>query len=74
MPRGLGTEGKTQMSNVNVMDAAAATSLSKEERDLLHELVCALRSIRYGSIALTVHDGRLVEIHKTEKIRRKHLA
>jgi hypothetical protein len=62
------------MSNVNVMDAVAATSLSKEERDLLRELVCALRSIRYGSIALTVHDGRLVEIHKTEKIRRKPLA
>jgi len=62
------------MSNVNVMDAVAATGLSKEERDLLQELVCALRSIRFGSIALTVHDGRLVEIHKTEKIRRKPLA
>jgi hypothetical protein len=34
-------------------------------------LVLGLRAIRYGSISLTVHDGRLVEIHKTEKIRRK---
>ena len=31
----------------------------------------ALRTIRYGSITLTVHDGRLVEIHKTERMRRK---
>lgn len=44
--------------------------LSDEERELLNELVRALRTIRFGSIALTIHDGRLVEIHKTEKIRR----
>jgi hypothetical protein len=52
-------------------DFIEAENLSAEERELLHELVVGLRTIRYGSIALTVHDGRLVEIHKTEKIRRK---
>jgi hypothetical protein len=49
----------------------SAGPLSEEERELVNELVHALRTIRYGSIALTVHDGRLVEIQKTEKIRRK---
>lgn len=44
--------------------------LSAGERELLRELVCALRTIRYGSLLLTVHDGRIVEIHKTEKIRK----
>jgi hypothetical protein len=52
-------------------DTMTTERLSEGERDLVHELVRALRSIRFGSIALTVHDGRLVEIHKTEKIRRK---
>jgi hypothetical protein len=44
--------------------------LSTGERDLLREVVLALRSIRYGSVVLTVHDGRIVELNKTERIRR----
>ena len=40
------------------------------EQELLREFVRALQTIRYGSITLTVHDGRIVEIHKTERIRR----
>jgi hypothetical protein len=40
------------------------------EGELLSELIRALRMIRYGSITLTLHDGRIVEIHKTERIRR----
>lgn len=45
------------------------TNLSAAEARSFHELVEALRDIRYGSITLTVHDGRLVEIQKSEKIR-----
>ena len=52
-------------------DWSTMSNLSEEERALFHELVRGLRSIRFGSISLTVHEGRLVEIHKTEKIRRK---
>jgi hypothetical protein len=44
--------------------------LSAGERELMRELLCALRTIRYGSIVLTLHDGRIVELHKTERIRR----
>ena len=44
-------------------------SLSEIEQGLLDEIIRALRSIRYGSIVLTVHEGRLVEIQKTERIR-----
>ena len=47
--------------------------LSPAELKLLHELIVALRSLRYGSVNLTVHDGHLVEIQKTEKIRPKSL-
>ncbi len=43
--------------------------LSEEERDLLREVLRALRGLRYGSVVLTVHDGRLVEVQKTQRIR-----
>ena len=45
-------------------------SLSSDEQELLGEILKTLRGMRYGSIVLTVHDGRLVEIQKTERIRR----
>ena len=36
---------------------------------LLHELILALRSIRYGAIELVIHDGRVVQLEKREKVR-----
>jgi hypothetical protein len=45
-------------------------ALRAGEGELLRELVRALRTIRYGSITLTLHDGRIMEIHKTERIRK----
>ncbi|HXX18687.1 MAG TPA: YezD family protein [Candidatus Acidoferrum sp.] len=44
--------------------------LSTTERELLKEVALALRSIRYGSVTLTVHDGRIVELNKTERVRK----
>jgi hypothetical protein len=41
-----------------------------EEKELLRELVHDLRTIRYGSIVLVMHEGRLVEISKTVRIRK----
>jgi hypothetical protein len=51
--------------------SASVDSLSGEERELLYEVVRALRSIRFGSVGLTIHEGKLVEIQKIEKIRRR---
>jgi hypothetical protein len=45
-------------------------ALLESEKELLRELVYALRTIRYGSIALTVHEGQLVEINKSIRIRK----
>jgi hypothetical protein len=50
----------------------AETALLANEKELLRELIHGLRTIRYGSIVLTVHEGRLVEINKTVRIRRKN--
>jgi hypothetical protein len=44
--------------------------LSTSEQELLREVALALRTIRYGSVVLTVHDGRIVEMNKTERIRK----
>lgn len=44
--------------------------LTAGEQELLRELLLAARTIRYGSVNLTLHDGRIVEIHKIERIRR----
>jgi hypothetical protein len=44
--------------------------LSQSELELFAELLKAVRTIRYGSVNLSFHDGRVVEIHKTERIRR----
>jgi hypothetical protein len=44
-------------------------SVADHDQDLLRELLKAIRGLRYGSITLIVHEGGLVEIQKTEKIR-----
>ena len=49
---------------------SSEAQLSPAEVELLNELVSSLRTIRYGSVSLTVHDGRVVEIQRVEKIRR----
>jgi hypothetical protein len=44
--------------------------ISASERELLQVVALALRGIRYGSVVLAVHDGRIVELNKTERIRK----
>jgi len=41
----------------------------KEDEKLLLQILKAIKSIRYGYIQITVQDGRVVQIDKTEKIR-----
>jgi hypothetical protein len=37
--------------------------------ELLQELLQALDTIRFGSIELVIHDGRVVQLEKREKVR-----
>lgn len=41
-------------------------SLSQE---VLRRLSDALRGLRYGAVEITVHDGRVVQIERSEKLR-----
>ncbi len=36
---------------------------------LIRELTQALREIRYGSVELVIHDGRVVQLERREKVR-----
>ena len=36
---------------------------------LLRELVEALQSIRFGAVELVIHDGRVVQLERREKVR-----
>ena len=59
------------MERSDLLDESfSGLDLSTEERQLLKEVLLALRKIRYGSVVLTVHEGRLVEISRTERLRR----
>jgi hypothetical protein len=44
-------------------------ALTSNESQILRELAEGIRAIRYGSIVLVVHDGRLVEVTKTVRLR-----
>jgi hypothetical protein len=50
------------------LDAGPDTSIPLPPL-LLRELVEALRSIRYGAIELVIHDGRVVQLERREKVR-----
>jgi hypothetical protein len=39
---------------------------------LLRELLEALRTIRYGTVELVIHDGRVVQLERREKVRFEH--
>ena len=46
--------------------------MSERERDLTAAewaILRALREIRYGSVEITVHDARIVQIERREKVR-----
>jgi hypothetical protein len=56
------------MSNASVIDtlnSPSRSSLSPLEAEVLRHL----RSLRYGQLTVQVHDARVVQIERTEKIR-----
>lgn len=64
----LAVPGGKAMSAISITDWQKG--LTASENELLREITLALRTIRYGSVVLTVHDGRIVELNKTERIRK----
>ena len=40
-----------------------------ENETFFKELLTAIRSLRFGSVEITVHEGRVTQIEKREKVR-----
>lgn len=38
-------------------------------RQVLHEIERAIREIQFGSIEITLHEGRVTQIERREKVR-----
>lgn len=43
--------------------------LGNDEKEVLVDIIRALRDIRYGNILITVHDSMVTQIDRTEKFR-----
>ncbi len=39
------------------------------DKRIADEIMKAVREIRYGSVQITIHDSKVVQIDKTEKVR-----
>jgi hypothetical protein len=44
-------------------------AVKPEERRVIEEVLNALRNLRFGSIEITVHDGKATQIERKEKVR-----
>ena len=51
------------------MSAQARMRPSNLSPDLLTRIAETIRSIRFGTVQITIHDSRVVQIEKAEKIR-----
>jgi hypothetical protein len=60
--------GENKRINSKAIEASETALLANED-ELLRQAFQALRAIRYGSIVLVKHEGRLVEVSKTVRIR-----
>ena len=42
---------------------------SRSNSDVMAKLLEAIAGIRYGSVEIIIHDGRIVQIERKEKVR-----
>ena len=45
------------------------TAATRHEHEITQKILDALRSIRYGSLEIVIHDAKVVQIERKEKIR-----
>lgn len=56
---------KAEAKIVSPFSGNRAYTLSEAETAVLH----AIRGMQYGALEITMHDSRIVQIQKTEKMR-----
>ncbi len=56
----------TQLRSVLAMSQSKAESVTS---DIVKEILRAIESLRYGSLEIIVHDGRVTQLERREKVR-----
>ena len=46
-----------------------STLSAPKEREIEQEILRAVKSIRYGSVEIVIHDSQVVQIERKEKVR-----
>ena len=57
------------MSSVDQVRQPETVSTSSDVRSASERIACVIGDLRYGTVEITIHDGRVVQIERTEKIR-----
>ena len=47
----------------------AIDARSEDERELIEAILRAIAGLRYGSVEIVVHDAKVVQIERREKLR-----
>jgi len=45
------------------------TASVQEDSEIEREILNTLHRIRYGSVEITIHDSKVVQVERTEKVR-----
>jgi len=58
-----------QPSDTSQLKPATSSAHETIAPEIVSEILAALRGLRYGSIVVTIHDSKVVQIEKNEKVR-----
>ena len=56
-------------SDPNELRPSAGGADETVNSEVVSEILAAVRGLRYGSIGVTIHDSKVVQIEKNEKLR-----
>lgn len=59
------------MSSASI-DNPAGDAVPNSPEELARRVVEAISAIRFGSVEIVIHDGRVVQIERREKVRLEH--
>jgi hypothetical protein len=59
----------TRMSSADQAQRSSSVSTSSDMNSVNERIASAIADLRYGTVEITIHDGKVVQIERTEKIR-----
>jgi hypothetical protein len=57
------------MSSADRIGRLGVESASSDARATSEQIATAIAGLRYGTVEITIHDGQITQIERTEKIR-----